>query len=273
MNFIRLTGSSADASDACSELPSARPAVWRSQMIERDGTPRIVGALPRRNRYRLVQLQRALAHEDAGERGDHRFGGGESEQRRIDADAVGITLGYDAPVLQDHDRPRMARRRFVRLGKGAVERGSQLRRLRRDDGGTGDVRQQRRLCIGRRHRDVGNRPAMIEIATETFAAVDGVAPTQAEQRHRDVPARAVDAVVERPGDQPGAGHGGRGLGEHARGVEAGDEGLGADHVGDEAGRDLRHVAGAGGRQRERAERGGAGEDEDEISSFHGGPPA
>ena len=239
-------------------------------MIERDGTPWIVGALPRCNRHRLVQLQRALAHEDAGERRDHRFGGGESEQRRIDADAVGITLGNDATILHDHDRPRMARRRLVRLGKGAVERGSQLRRLRRDDGWTGDVRQQRRLCIGCRHRDVGDRPAVIEIAAEALAAVDGVAPAQAEQRHGDVLARAIDAIVERPGDQPGAGHRRHGLGEHARGVEAGDEGLGADHVGDEAGRDFWHVAGAGGRQRERAESGGAGEDEDEISSFHGG---
>ena len=42
----------------------------------------------------------------------------------------------------------------------------------------------------------------------------------------------------------------------ARGVEAGDEGLGAEHVGDEAGRDLRHVAGAGGDERQRAESGG-----------------
>jgi hypothetical protein len=140
----------------------------------------------------------------------------------------------------------MARRRFVRLGKGAIERGSQLRRLRPDDGGTGDVRQQRRLCIGRRHRDVDDGPAVIEIAAETFAAIDGVTPTYAEQRHRDVPARAVDAVVERPGDQPGAGHRRNGLGEHPRGVEAGDEGLGADHIGDEAGRHLRHVPGAGG---------------------------
>ena len=31
MNFIRLTGSSAEPSDACSELPSASPAVWRSR--------------------------------------------------------------------------------------------------------------------------------------------------------------------------------------------------------------------------------------------------
>ena len=30
MNFIRLTGSKAEPSEACSELPSARPAVWRS---------------------------------------------------------------------------------------------------------------------------------------------------------------------------------------------------------------------------------------------------
>ena len=29
MNFMRLTGSSAEASEADSELPSASPAVWR----------------------------------------------------------------------------------------------------------------------------------------------------------------------------------------------------------------------------------------------------
>ena len=89
------------------------------------------------------------------------------------------------------------------------------------------------FCISRRHRDVGDRPAMIEIATEALAAVDGVAPAQAEQRHRDILARTVDAIVERPCDQRGAGHGRHGLGEHARRVEAGDEGLGADHVGDD----------------------------------------
>ena len=30
MNFIRLTGSNAAPSEACSELPSFNPAVWRS---------------------------------------------------------------------------------------------------------------------------------------------------------------------------------------------------------------------------------------------------
>ena len=55
--------------------------------------------------------------------------------------AVGIALGDDAAVLQDHDRPVWRSGDLLRLGKGAVERGSQLRRLRRDDGGAGDVRQ------------------------------------------------------------------------------------------------------------------------------------
>ena len=93
--------------------------------------------------------------------------------------------------------------------------------------------------------NVDDRPAVIEIAAEALATVDGVAPAQAEQRHRDVPARTVDAIVERP-SQPVAGHRGGGLGEHARGVEAGDAGLGSDDVGDEAGRDFWDVARAGG---------------------------
>ena len=91
------------------------------QMIERDGPPGIIGALPCCDRHRLVQLQRALAHQDAGERRDHRFGGGEAEQWRIDADAVGIALGDDAAVLHHHDRAGVARCRFVRFRKGAVD--------------------------------------------------------------------------------------------------------------------------------------------------------
>ena len=139
MNFMRLTGSSADASDACSELPSARPCGVTVQMIERDGAPWIIGVLPRCDRYRLVQLQRALAHQDAGERRDHRFGGGESEQRRIDADAVGMTLGYDVGVFENHDRLGSARRdcQIERHDRAQQPAG----RWRRDDGGAGDVRQ------------------------------------------------------------------------------------------------------------------------------------
>jgi hypothetical protein len=76
-------------------------------------------------------------------------------------------------------------------------------------------------------------PAVIEIAAETFAAIDGVALAYPEQRHRDVLAHAIDAIVERPGDQACARHRRGSLGEYPHRVEAGDEGLGADHVGDE----------------------------------------
>jgi hypothetical protein len=82
-----------------------------------------------------MQPQRALAHKDSGQCRDDRFGRGESEQRRVDADAVGIALGNDAPILQDDDRPRVAWRRFVRLGEGAMKRLGELRRLRLDDRG------------------------------------------------------------------------------------------------------------------------------------------
>ncbi len=123
---------------------------------------------------------------------------------------------------------------------------------RRNDRRTGDVRQQRGLGVHCRQRNIGRRAAVIEIAAETFSAEHGVALADPEQRHGDILGRAVDAIVDRPGDQPGAGHGGRGLGKHPRRVEAGDEGFGADDVGDEAGCDFRHVAGARGGQRQRA---------------------
>src|SRR5262249_14073123 len=112
--------------------------------------------------------------------------------------------------------------------------------------------------------------AVIEIAAETFAAIDGVALAEAEQRHGDILAHAIDAIVERPGDQPGARHRRGGLGKNARGIEAGDEGFRAHHIGDEAGRDFRHVAGARGGQCKRAERGGGGEDEKQLFAGHDG---
>ena len=177
-------------------------------MIERDRAPGIAGALPRRDRRRLDRSFSApLRTRMPVERRDHRFGRGEAEQRRIDAVAVGITLGDDAAVLHDHDRPGVAKRRLCparqrrdrapqRVAEFAARR-SMARRCR----ATAPASASRR-----RHRDVGDRTAMIEIAAERLVAIDGMAPAEAEQRHRDVLARAIDAVVERPGDQAGAGH-------------------------------------------------------------------
>ena len=111
---------------------------------------------------------------------------------------------------------------------------------------------------------------MIEVAAQPFAAIDRVAAAEAEQRHRHVLSRAVDAIVERPGDQSCTGHRRHGLGEYPRRIETGDEGLRAHDIGDEAGRNLRHVAGACGRERQRAERRGGGEDEDQFLAGHDG---
>jgi hypothetical protein len=52
-------------------------------------------------------------------------------------------------------------------------------------------------------------------------------------------------------------------------TRAGNEALGAEHVGDEAGRDLRQIAGACRGERQRAERGGGREDEEQSSAGHG----
>jgi hypothetical protein len=239
------------------------------EMIERDCAPWIVRPLPCHDRHRLVQLQRALAHNDARERRHHRLGGGEAEQRRVDADAVGIALGDDAAVLHHHDGAGVARRCPVRLGEGTVERGGELRRVRRHQRSAGDLRRQR-LHVGLWQRDVDDGAAVIEIAAQPFTAIHGAALADPEQRHRDILARMVDAIVERPGNQADARHRRRRLGEHAGGIEAGDEGLGANDVGDVSGRDLRHVAGTRGRQRQRAEHGRGGEDEEQLLAGHDG---
>jgi hypothetical protein len=110
---------------------------------------------------------------------------------------------------------------------------------------------------------------VVEIAAKTFAAIDRVALANTEQRHGDILPRAVDRVVHRPCDEASAGHRRGGLRKDPVRLEAGNERLRAQHIGDKAGGDLWHVLGAGGRQRERAERAGGGENEKQFFAGHG----
>ncbi len=53
--------------------------------------------------------------------------------RRVDAEASGITFGHHAPVVDDDDRVGASHGLAIRLGKGAVERRLQACLVRRDD--------------------------------------------------------------------------------------------------------------------------------------------
>jgi hypothetical protein len=118
----------------------------------------------------------------------------------------------------------------------------------------------------RRKRD--RRICVLEMASQTLA-IDRMAAAEAKQSYHDILARAVDAVVHRPGQQPGAGHRGGRFGKTSLGIEAGHEGFRTEHAGDEAGRDLGHVTRPRGGQRERAKGRAHAEDQDHPSSGHG----
>ena len=60
MNFMRLTGSSADAERRLQRTAERKARGVAQQMIERDGAPWIVGALPRGDRHRLVSFSAPL---------------------------------------------------------------------------------------------------------------------------------------------------------------------------------------------------------------------
>src|SRR4051812_41765786 len=112
---------------------------------------------------------------------------------------------------------------------------------------------------------------MIERATKAVA-IDRVAAADSEQRHRDVLADAINPIVHRPGQQTGAGHRIGGLGKIAADIDARDERLGAEHVGDETGRDLRHVVGADRAEGEAGTGDGGGEEDDLAAAGHGLSP-
>src|SRR6204780_1287687 len=109
---------------------------------------------------------------------------------------------------------------------------------------------------------------MREIASKTLP-VDRAASTAAKQGRRDLPAIAIDAVGERPGNQPDAGHRFQGLRIDLIRTEAGDEGGRTQGVRDESGRDPRRVVGAYRRQRQRAAQYGRHKQDDFVSSGHG----
>lgn len=188
------------------------------QLIDGDGMPRVIRVLPGGDRHGPIELQLALAHQHADQRRGHRFRHGEAEQRRLRSNAVRIALRDDAAGLHDDDGAGVPVGRLRGFSEGAVECGGQLRSLRRHDRRAGDLRQDRGVPVIRGRRDVGKRRAMIERAAEPLA-IDGMAAADAEQRHGDVLARAIDLVVHRPGDQAGAGHRIGGLAEIAPGIE------------------------------------------------------
>jgi hypothetical protein len=203
---------------------------------------------------------------------DYGFRHGEAEQRRLWSDAVGIALCDDAASLHDDDRAGAAIGRLRRFGESAVERGRQRLALRRHNRRAGDLGEQRRLFVVRRQRDVGDIGAMVERTAEPLT-IDGMAAAEAEQRHRDVLADAVDLKVHRPGEQTGARHRIGGLGEVPPDIETRDEGFRAEDVGDEAGGDLGYVAGPRRAEREACTGNGGGEEDDLAAAGHGLSPA
>src|SRR6516225_5617067 len=102
----------------------------------------IVGIAPGRDRRRAIAFQSSLTHQYADYCLDHRLAHREAEQLRIDADAIRIALGNNAPVLDDDDRPRMPGWRVRWFGEGAIERRGKLRALRRYHRGIGDLWQR-----------------------------------------------------------------------------------------------------------------------------------
>ncbi|MGY3077540.1 hypothetical protein ACVWZZ_003911 [Bradyrhizobium sp. LM6.10] len=93
------------------------------QLIDGDDMARIIRILPGGDWRRPVELQLALAHEDARQRRHHRLRHGEAEQLRLRPDTISIALGNDAPGLHDDDRAGAAIRRLRGFGESAVERG------------------------------------------------------------------------------------------------------------------------------------------------------
>ena len=63
------------------------------QLIDGDGMARIILMLPRCDRNWRMRRQPMLAHQNADQGRDHRLGRGETEQRRVNAIAIGIALG------------------------------------------------------------------------------------------------------------------------------------------------------------------------------------
>ena len=124
MNFIRLTGSSARASEACSELPSARPAVWRSRWSTVMAWRGSSAVLPRGDRRGLVEGELALANEDADQRGGDRLGRGKAEQRRIDADSRRHSARQRCGHPSRTTTAWCGGTAALGLGEGAVERGA-----------------------------------------------------------------------------------------------------------------------------------------------------
>ncbi|MGY3428073.1 hypothetical protein ACVWZW_008577 [Bradyrhizobium sp. F1.13.4] len=100
-----------------------------------------------------------------------------------------------------------------------------------------------------------------------------MAAANAEQRHRNVLARAIDLIAHRPGEQTGTRHRINGLGQITPDIEAGDKRLRAEHVGDEAGGDLGHVMGANRAEREAGKGDGGGEKDNLAAAGHGLAPA
>ena len=143
---------------------------------------------------------------------------------RIDADALRVTLGDEAAILDDGDRPRAPGWLTRQLGKGAIECRGKLRVLRRHHRGTRDFGKQSGRRLATRHGDIDERFAMIE-RTAKSVAVHGAVAAQTEKGNRDIPGRAVHPVIHRPGNQPAARDRIPRFGKDPIGVEPGDEAL------------------------------------------------
>ncbi len=92
-------------------------------MLDLDLAAWIVRAVPLGYRRRQRRRDPALLRQNAEQGVDHRLGHGETEQRRIDADTIGVAFGYHSALMDHDDRFGSPERRLCGFFEGMIERG------------------------------------------------------------------------------------------------------------------------------------------------------